>query len=163
MIAFILLHWVLALCGAGFVAALGAIVSVLGLSTVLKRWKIIVAGLVTLTLLIVVAFLYINLEKTKATAATDKANYAVVVAQGKTLNATNLNLVAQLKLQSQSIADAANAASAAQAVSKGAEFTALAKQASDAKTIATLQARVSNPKTDEGSCDDEISILRTGI
>ena len=163
MIAFIILHWVWALCSSGVLAALGVGGSIVGWPVVLKHWKAILVALLVIATMIVVVLLYADLERTKAVEVQDKANYAIVVAQDKTLNAVNQNLVAQLNAQSQSIKDAAGYAFAAQAASKAALLDARAKQTNDAKTIAMLRARAANPTTNQGSCDDEISILRSGL
>lgn len=156
-------HWAVSLGVLGILGSIGAAIATFGLPTLLLHWKACIAALVTLVLTIVILFLYADLERVTADAATDKANYAIVVAQDKTLSANNLNLVAQLKAQGQSITDAASDAFAAQAASKAALLAAQAQQVTDASKIASLQARATNSKTDTGSCDDEISIIRSGL
>lgn len=156
-------HWVLMLGSVGGFLVVAAVIALTGPATLLKHWKAVVIGLVMLVMAIVIVLLYVELQKVKAADAIDKANYTIVTGQVKTLDADNKNLVAQLSAQSQSIKDAAQAEFAAMAESKAALFAAQAKQATDASQIASLKARIANPQTNQGSCDDEIAYLRAEL
>ncbi|MFM0165660.1 hypothetical protein PQR39_35160 [Paraburkholderia sediminicola] len=160
MIGFIVLHWIKAALGGGVLALLGLGLRTLGWPTVVKYWKDIAVALLFAVAVAAVVVLYIELERTKAAAAQYAANFKIIQGQAETVNADNLNLVAQLKAQSDSITQAAQDSLAVQANAKLALAAAQAKQGADAGTIAKLQARAA---TNEGSCDDEIAILRSGM
>jgi hypothetical protein len=93
----------------------------------------------------------------------EKAMYAVVLGQNIQLNADNQNLVAQTQLQSKSIQLVADDAQAAKKAADQALADATAKQAGDQLSIAALQAHMKDPKTNAGSCSDEITRIRAGL
>jgi len=157
---FIVSHWLHALIGGGVTTLLGIGLRALGWPAIVKYWKDIVVFVLLVLTLVFVLMLYIKLKDTEADEAKYKANFETIQGQAETVNADNLNLVKQLNAQSDSITQAAQDALAVQATAKLALAAAQAKQAADAGTIAKLQARAA---TNEGSCDDEITILRSGL
>ena len=157
---FIVSHWLHALIGGGVTTLLGIGLRALGWPAIVKYWKDIVVFVLLVLTLVFVLMLYIKLKDTEADEAKYKANFETIQGQAETVNADNLNLVKQLSAQSDSITQAAQDALAVQATAKLALAAAQAKQAADAGTIAKLQARAA---TNEGSCDDEITILRSGL
>lgn len=163
MISFLVLHWIAALCGSGFLAVFGAAGSAIGWPVVLKDWKQILVALVFVVLLIVAIFFYVEWQRAKAEEAQYAANFQTIQNQAETLNSDNLNLVGQLKAQSGSIAAAQAAEFAARAAAVQAQQAAQAQQAGDAKTIAALQARAADPKTNKGTCDEELQVIRAGL
>jgi glucose/arabinose dehydrogenase len=133
------------------------------LAILLTRWKLVLgAGLVLLAGATIV-YLWLALEATAAKLELTQADYTVVVGQNKTLNADNANLVAQTQLQSKSIQLVADDAQAAKKAADQALAEATAKQAGDRLSIAALQARMKDPKTNAGSCRDEITRIRAGL
>jgi hypothetical protein len=76
------------------------------------------------------------------------------------LTASNTNLQQQVDLQNKSIQLYADAARKAKDDAAAALAQAQSKQAADQATVATLRARIADPKTNTGSCDDEIVRLR---
>ena len=157
---FIVSHWLHALIGGGVTTLLGIGLRALGWPAIVKYWKDIVVFVLLVLTLVFVLMLYIKLKDTEADEAKYKANFETIQGQAETVNADNLNLVKQLNAQSDSITQAAQDALAVQATAKLALAAAQAKQTADAGTIAKLQARAA---TNEGSCDDEITILRSGL
>jgi hypothetical protein len=133
------------------------------LAILLTRWKLILGCVVVVLAGGTIVYLWLALEAATAKLVLAQANYAVVVGQNKTLNADNLNLVSQTQLQSKSIQLVADAARAAKTASDLALADATAQQAGDQVSIAALQARMKDPKTNAGSCSDEITRIRAGL
>jgi len=160
ILGFIVSHWLHALIGGGVTALLGLGLRALGWPMIVKYWKDIVVLLCLLIIVVLTLAMYVKLKDAEADEAQYKANFETIQGQAETVNADNLNLVKQLSAQSDSITQAAQDALAVQATAKLALAAAQAKQTADAGTIAKLQARAA---TNEGSCDDEITILRSGL
>jgi len=160
ILGFIVSHWLHALIGGSVTTLLGLGLRALGWPMIVKYWKDIVGFLCLLLILVLVLLLYVKLKDTEADEAQYKANFETVLGQAKTVNADNLNLVKQLQVQGDSIKGIAQDALAVQAQAKLALAAAQAKQDADAGTIAKLQARAAK---NEGSCDDEITVLRSGL
>ncbi len=159
ILAFIAAHLLHALIGGGITAALGIGGSMLGWPVVLKYWKDIV-GFICLALIAVLTLdLYAKLKETQADLAKSEANFVILQGQAEVVNRDNANLVAQLKTQDDSITQAAQADLATQASLKLQLAAAQASHAPHKAVIARYQAR---SQVNEGSCDDEIAVLRAG-
>jgi signal transduction histidine kinase len=163
MFAFLLAHWGWFVGCGGIVGALVALGFAIGPVALLQHWKAVTALLLGAAAALAIAFLYVALDLAGARLATANANYAVVTGQNQTLNATNANLVKQTLLQSKAVQLVADDAREAKKASAQALADATAKQAADQTSIAALQARVSNPKTNAGGCDDEIARIRSSL
>lgn len=160
ILGFIVAHWLHALIGSGVTTVLGLGLRALGWPVIVKYWKDIVVFLCLALILVLVLLMYVKLKDTEAAEAQYAANFTIVQGQAETVNADNLNLVKQLQVQGDSITQAAQAALAVQAQAKLDAAAAAQRHTADAGTIAKLQARAA---TDEGSCDNEIAILRSGL
>jgi hypothetical protein len=164
MLSFLVAHGGL-LLGGGCVLILIALLAACVLAPAIFRahWELILGGVVVLVAGVVIVFLALALKETTAQLVVEKDAYATVLGQNTTLNADNNNLVTQSLLQSKSIQLVADAAQAAQTDAARALADAMAKQAGDQVSIAALEARMKDPKTNAGSCNDEITRIRAGL
>jgi hypothetical protein len=163
MLSFLVAHWGLLLGGGGVLAAVVGLCVLVGPAVLLARWRLVLGGAVVLVAGATVVYLWLALEATTAKLIVAQANYATVTGQNVTLNADNKNLAAQTLLQSKSIQLVADGAREAKTAADAALATAVAQQSVDQSSIVALQARMKDPKTNAGSCDDEIARIRSTL
>jgi hypothetical protein len=95
--------------------------------------------------------------------STAEANYQTTLAQARVLEATNRDQAGAIVRQSASVAQAASESEARSRAAGAAIAAAEKRGAADRKTIAALRARAADPKTNQGTCDEEIAHLRAAL
>lgn len=136
----------------------------------LKNWKTLLKAALAFIVATIVGCLYVALERTRVDLAHEQTayatlngNYQTALNENKTLSASNANLGLVVSTQSKSIEWLGAQGQKQKVAADAALATALAKQATDRQTIARLSARITDPKTNQGTCQDEIQALRNNL
>ncbi|RKP44694.1 hypothetical protein [Pararobbsia silviterrae] len=172
MISFLIAHWVwFSGGGAALVFSLVAgLLSWIGPTALIANWKAILGAIVAVVVLGVILVLYALLEHTKAALAAEQlaysklnGNYQIVLGENATLGADNLKLSSTAALQTATVKAIAAQGAQAKQDAAAAVAAALAAQTSDRATIARLTARINDPSSKNGGCENEIAALRAAL
>jgi hypothetical protein len=156
-------HW--ALTG-GLAVVIGLVVWLAisaGPAWLLAHWSVVLDAVLVVVAAVVIIWLYLLLEQQRVATATANTNYQTALGQTRLLQATNADLAATVVRQSSAASDAAAESLARTKAASEAMASAQKRGEADRKTVAALRARVADPKTNQGSCDDEIAHLRAGL
>lgn len=156
-------HWPFVAAVVLIVAGLIALAVSMGPVWLAAHWDKVLDALIVVVMGSVIAWLYVDLEEARAQTAIAEANYQTTLGQVRTLQASNGELASTVRRQSDAASRMQAAGVAASRSASEAMARAATTQANDQKTIAQLRSRIANPKTNQGSCDDEIARLRAGV
>jgi membrane protein implicated in regulation of membrane protease activity len=156
-------HWALTGGLAVVVAMFVWLAISVGPAWLLTHWNVVLDAVVVLVAAAVIVWLYVALEQQRVATATAQANYQTSLGQTRLLQASNQDLAATIVRQSAAAAQAASESQARSRAASDAMAAAQGRGAADRKTIAALRARAADPKTNHGSCDDEIAHLRAAL
>jgi hypothetical protein len=156
-------HWALS---GGLLVVVGLFVWLaisLGPTWLLAHWYEVLDALFLLVAVLAIIGLYVMLEQQRAATVKAQADYQVAIGEVRVLQSSNADLAATIVQQNKAASDAQAQSVARSNAASEAMATAKAKQAGDRALVAKLRARVANPKTNQGTCDDEIANLRAGL
>lgn len=156
-------HWALTGGLAVVVAVFVWLAVSLGPAWLLTHWAVVLDTVVVLVAGAVILWLYVLLEQQRVATSTAEANYQTTLAQARVLEATNRDQAGAIVRQSASVAQAASESEARSRAAGAAIAAAEKRGAADRKTIAALRARAADPKTNQGTCDEEIAHLRAAL
>lgn len=153
-------HWALS---GGLLLVVGLFVWLavsLGPTWLLAHWYEVLDAAVVVIAAVVIVWLYVLLEQQRVATAAANANYQTALGQTRLLQSTNADLAATVVRQSAAAAAAASESQARARAASEAMATAQKQGAADGKAIVSLRKRAADPKTNKGTCDEEIAHLR---
>lgn len=131
-------------------------------TSVLSNWKVVVAGIAAVAAAATIGVLMIERDSARTQVAQNAATIVTLTTQKDALQTNVTDLTGQIGTQNAAIMGWEQQLQAARDASDAAGVAAAAQSAKDANTIASLQARGAD-KSNMGTCDAEISRIRSGL